>query len=262
MTHMKLNKIVWIIIGLIAFIVSLTSIIWQSVYSDVVSPLILPGTISQDTMTAILSIVLIYLSLITHKSSKVFPILSLSILLYLFYAYAIYSIEQLYTVFYLAYLAITAMSFYGFILGILSIDISLWKEQTMPKYLKNLSIVVSLFIVILFSLLWISQLIPLIQAGFKQEFTFSIYILDLIFIMPGFIIISYLLYMDNPYSKVLAPILFFKAFTLLFSVGLGYYFRLFYNISIIYFGGLFYFAISLLFLGISLFHFKYIRQKE
>ncbi len=40
----------------------------------------------------------------------------------------------------------------------------------------------------MFNFIWISQLIPLLQTGERIEYTFSVYIIDLVFVMPAFVI--------------------------------------------------------------------------
>jgi len=258
MKHLRLNRILWISIGFLALLASAIGIINQSIYDNIVSTHILPGTISQDTMTLILSIIIIYTAWKSNHDSLIKPIIALSITSYIFYAYAIYSIEQLYNELYLVYLWLTALSFYTIVFGLISINPSKWNRISFPNALKKITIGFSIVIVVLFTVLWTSQLIPLMLSGHKEEFTFSIYILDLVFIMPAFIITSYLVYINHPYGVIISPILFFKAFTLLFSVGIGYYYRIFYGLEIVLTEGLFYIIISMIFLIISMFQFRFI----
>ena len=59
------------------------------------------------------------------------------------------------------------------------------------------------------------------RTGEKIEFFYSIFILDMVFVLPALVISGALLIKKNALGMVFTPILFFKAFTLLFSVGLG-----------------------------------------
>ena len=104
----------------------------------------------------------------------------------------------------------------------------------------------------MFYFIWSSDLIELIKQGTKIEFTFSVYILDMIFIMPAFLIIASLLSKKSKVAYVFAPVMFFKSFTLLFSVGLGSFIRIYLNMPSNYQEGLPYIGLSFIFLGISL----------
>jgi hypothetical protein len=67
------------------------------------------------------------------------------------------------------------------------------------------------------------------RTGDKIEYTYSIYIIDMVFVLPALIMSAILLIKKNALGLIFAPILFVKAFTLLFSVGLGGLLRPLYN---------------------------------
>jgi hypothetical protein len=74
---------------------------------------------------------------------------------------------------------------------------------------------------VLFYVLWIGQLLPLMRTGEKIEYSNSIFILDMVFVLPALMMSAVLLIKNNALGAIFAPILSFKAFTLLFSVGVG-----------------------------------------
>ncbi|MDD3890575.1 MAG: hypothetical protein PHR65_11750, partial [Syntrophomonadaceae bacterium] len=117
-----------------------------------------------------------------------------------------------------------------------------------PKLMRNVSMGFLLFVPSLFIPLWISKLLPLIQNGQKIEFTYSIYILDLCFIMPLFIIIAIMAAKKKGLGLLLTPALFIKGFTVLFPVGLSEILKILYNQTTSTGGIWLYWGLSILFL--------------
>ena len=72
------------------------------------------------------------------------------------------------------------------------------------------------------------------------------------------LITSYLIIKENSLGYISAPILFFKAFTLLFSVGLGGFLKTFYNQTVNFGDNMFYFGLSFIFLLLALLSFKFL----
>jgi hypothetical protein len=260
--NLKLNKKLWLLTALLSFFISFIGLINQDIYSKVVSQEIMPGVISQDLITLIISILLTYIALRIEEKEIKIQIIALSFLAYIFYAYSIYAIEQLYNSFYLFYLLLASLSFWSLVVALANYETNFLKEVNLNKYLKYLTITFLIFIPILFYFLWASQLLPLMAAGKKQEFTFSIYILDLIFVMPAMLITVVILIKNKSLGYLMAPLLFFKAFTLLFSVALGSFLRPFYNVNFIAEEAFFYLILSLLFLTLSILNFKQLKIKN
>lgn len=256
------NKKLWLLNAVLSLLISLIGLTNQDIYSKVVSQQILPGVISQDLITAIISILLILIALRVKEKEIKIQIVALSFLAYIFYAYSIYAIEQLYNSFYLFYLLLASLSFWSLVVALANYENNFLKEVNLNKYLKYLTITFLIFIPILFYFLWTSQLLPLMAAGEKQEFTFSIYILDLIFVMPAMLITVVILIKNKSLGYLMAPLLFFKAFTLLFSVALGSFLRPFYNVNFIAEEAFFYLILSLIFLALSLLIFHQLEIKK
>ena len=137
----------------------------------------LPGTISQDVITLIAGIALLFLSLKTSDASIKAQIVIMSLLAYLFYGYGIYVIEQVYNSLYILYMAIFSLSFWALISGLGSIDPDVLQNIKAPKFIRNLSVGFLIFTAVLFYSLWSAQLLPLMRTGEKIEFLYSIYIL-------------------------------------------------------------------------------------
>lgn len=219
--NLKTNKILWLFVAALSLTAALIGVFNQAVYSTVLRPDLVPGTISQDLITILAALALVFLSLKTGDNDTKKQIVVISLLAYVFYGYGIYVIERLYNSFYLLYMAIFSLSFWALVYSLASIDKDTLKNIKAPKWIKNVSAGFLILTALLFYFLWTSQLLPLMQTGEKIDFLYSIYILDMALVLPAILVSAVLIIKKNPLGLVFAPILFIKAFTLLFSVGLG-----------------------------------------
>lgn len=219
--NLKANKTLWVSIASLSLVAACIGVFNQDVYGKVISYDLLPGTVAQDAITIIASVVLLYLSLKTTDTDVKKQIVVMSLLAYLFYGYGIYVIERVYNWLYLLYMAIVALSFWSVLYGLTNINHDALRQTKVSSWVRNLSAGCLFFTAVLFYILWIGQLLPLMRSGEKIEFFYSIFILDMAFVLPAIVISGVLLIKKNVLGLIFAPILFFKAFTLLFSVGLG-----------------------------------------
>ena len=74
---------------------------------------------------------------------------------------------------------------------------------------------------LIFYPLWIGMLLPLMRSGEQIDSLYSIFILDLCFIMPGFLVLSFLTYRNHRTGLLLLPALYVLGFTLIFSLAVG-----------------------------------------
>jgi len=81
---------------------------------------------------------------------------------------------------------------------------------------------------------------------------YSIYILDMVFVLPAFLISAYMIIKRKLLGYIFAPLLFFKAFTLLFSVGLGGLLKPLFNQVAEQGENIFYIILSIIFLSLAL----------
>ncbi|MGP3779843.1 hypothetical protein ACTWKD_13595 [Halanaerobium saccharolyticum] len=260
--NLELNKKLWLVTAVLSLLLSLIGLINQSIYSKVVSQEILPGVISQDLITFIISIMLFIIVFKVKKKEIKIQIIALSFLAYIFYAYSIYAIEQLYNSFYLFYLLLASISFWSIVVALANYDNDCFEEIKLNKYIRYLTITFLILIPFLFYFLWGSQLLPLMKSGQKQEFTFSIYILDLVFVLPAMLITAVMLLKNKALAYLMAPVLFFKGFTLLFSVALGSFLRPLYNVAFSAEEAFFYLILSLSFLALALLNFQQLKIKK
>jgi hypothetical protein len=227
----------------------------QEIYSKVISLDLLPGTVAQDTITIIVGLVLLFLSLTSNEFDIKKQIVVISLLAYLFYGYGIYVIERVYNLLYLLYMAIVALSFWSIVYGLVHIKQDVLRYAKASKLVRYLSAGCLLFTALLFYLLWSGRLLPLMRTGEKIEFFYSIFILDMAFVFPAIIISGVLLIANNELGLIFAPILFFKVFTLLFSVGLGGLIKPLYGQIASQGETAFYLILSVIYLGFAIFNF-------
>jgi hypothetical protein len=122
--------------------------------------------------------------------------------------------------------------------------------------MRWLSVGFSLFIALMFNALWISSLLSLIRSGQKPEYLYSVYVLDLAFIMPAFVITALLSARNDGLGFLLTPAMYVLGFGLLLPVGLGELLKLIYG-SMPDPGGLgLYLGLSILFLILAVLHLR------
>ena len=260
--NLKLNKTLWLLVAFLSLVAAIIGVFNQDIYSKVLGQDLLPGTISQDVITIIAGLALLFLSFRTDKAGIKKQVVIVSILAYLFYGYGIYVIERIYNSLYILYMAIFSLSFWTLVYGLGNINQDILKDIRMPKSVRYLSAVFLLFTAILFYSLWTGQLLPLMRTGEKIEFFYSIFILDMAFVLPAIIISAILLVRNISLGLILTPILFVKAFTLLFSVGLGGLLKPLYNQSATPEETSFYIILSVIFLSLAILNFWKIRFPE
>ena len=159
--NLKANKTLWLFIAGLSLIAASIGVLNQNIYIKVIKSDLLPGTVAQDVITIIASLLLLLLIARVNETDVKKQIVVMSLLAYLLYGYGIYVIERIYNPLYILYMMIVGLSFY------------------------------------------------------------SIFILDMVFVLPAISLSGVFLLKNSSLGLIFSPILFFKAFTLLFSVGLG-----------------------------------------
>jgi len=219
--NLRTNRVLWTLLALLALAAALTGVLRPRVYDQVVSTEIIAGVISQDLVTIAASLIMLALALWVKESSMRGQIAILGLAAYLWYGYGIYVIEQVYTVLYLLYMAVFGLSFYTMVYGVASIRPQVLQEVELPRYIRLGSVGFSLLSPLVFYPLWISALLPLMRTGQKLEFLYSVYVLDLCFIMPAFVIVAVQAARARLVGVLLTPAMYILGVMLLFPVGIG-----------------------------------------
>jgi len=259
---LKFSKVLWLLIACLSLMAAGMGVFNQDIYSKVVSSDLLPGTVAQDAITIIVGMILLFLSLKTDAVDIKKQIVAMSLLAYLFYGYGIYVIERIYNPLYLLYMAIMALSFWSIVYGLANLNQDIVGQIKTSKLVRYLSAGCLLFTTLLFYFLWTGSLLPLMRTGEKIEFSYSIFILDMVFVLPAILISGILLLKKKALGLIVAPILFFKAFTLLFSVGLGGLMALLYGQTVDQGEIAFYLILSVIYLAFAALNFWKINFQE
>ena len=218
MVHLPLVRIHWFIIAVLMGVVSVCGIVDPSIYTGVVSAELIPAAVGQDIISLVAAVLLFLLTLLIKPNQVKGQVVAIGIVGYVFYGYGIYVIEQVYNMWYLVYVVIWALSFWNLIYILATVDTSPLKSFVIPTWSRRTSIAIALLQPLVFIPMWVFALIPLIQTGDRVEYLFSIYIIDLVWVMPAFLILAWLLYKNHKTGIVFLPALFIVGFGIIFSL--------------------------------------------
>lgn len=225
-------RALWILTGALALPAAVTGLLFPDIYRGVVAADLVPGAVSQDLMSAVAGVALLVLAVTVRRGQPKVQLVALGVLGYLFYAYGIYSIERTYNGFYLVYLAVFALSFWGMVYTAVELRAEGPMRARLPKGIRVLSASGALLQPLIFYPLWIAMLLPLMRTGEQIDSLYSVFILDLCFIMPAFLILAVLSFRSRWPGLVLMPSLYLLGFTLIFSLALGELFKPLFNVPV------------------------------
>ena len=261
LTHMNIHRILWAVIGVLTLAAAAIGLGNPRIYDRIVNEDLIPGAYSQDLLSAISALGLLYLALTAHTNRQKHQIVALGLLGYLFYAYGIYVIERAYNGLYLVYMAIFTLAFWSLVYA----GAHFRRELPKPALSKTLRLVSASGAILqplIFYPLWTGMLLPLMQTGEQIDSLYSIFILDLCFIMPAFLILSVLTYRSHGTGLLLLPALHVLGFTLIFSLAVGELVKPLFRATLIpaaFWPAL---ALSLLFLVLGILHLITLRISE
>lgn len=216
-----MNKVFWLIAAGLALLASVYGLLNNGIYRHLMPAGFIAAQYSQDILTIMVCALLLVLIYRTTEQSFKEPIIIIGILGSLAYLYGIFSMERVYNVLYLVYLAILSVTFYSVIYSISSFRAEVVAKIIVPTSVRNSSAIFSLIIGILFTILWTAALLPLMKTGNQIDNLYSIYVLDLVFIMPAFIITAIMTFRQNPLGYILTPALYILGIFVIFPLGLG-----------------------------------------
>lgn len=254
--HFKLQKQIWILLFGMVLIASGVGILHIDIYKNVVSSELIPGALSQDLISFAVAVFALILTCVVKKHHIKIQIILFGLLGYLFYAYGIYVIERTYNMYYLIYMAIFALSFWAIIFGLADLKKEILKNVSLGKILRRISAAGALLQPIIFYPLWIGMLLPLMRTGSQIDSLYSIFILDLVFIMPAFAILAYYTLKNRGIGLLLLPGVYLFGFTLIFSLALGEMLKPFFSMNMKIDSLIQSLVLSLFFLVLGILHLK------
>ncbi len=227
---LKRNKILWLLIALMALIASLIGVVHQGIYQNLTVLENLPAILSQDLITVLASIAMLYLIIRIDEDDFVKQLILFGIIGYLFYVYGIYVFGKFYNILYLLYMAIFSLSFYSLIYGIVNIKKKVFDNIKIPRIVQRVSAAFLFLIPIIFYPMWIISMWPFMQKMQVPMVNSNVYILDICFVLPVFDMMAVMLLRKEAFAILLTPVLLIKGFTLCLSVALGEFLKPFYTL--------------------------------
>lgn len=219
--NLKLAKIFWIITSAFAFFAALGGVLFRGIYVNLFPVDFLPSAFLQDILTILVCAILFFLITITQNKNVKMQVVIVGLLGSLFYLYGIYTIERVYNWFYLLYAAVFASSFWSIIYSLAGFRAEAFTHLRLNSAMLKTTAISSIFIAVIFTLLWTMALIPLMREHNRIEYLYSIYILDLCFIMPAFFITALMSLRRMPLGILMAPAIMILGFFVIFPLGLN-----------------------------------------
>jgi hypothetical protein len=219
--NLRLNKILWIVTALLALAAAVAGIVERNLYDGLFPKDFLPGALPQDILTVAVCAALLILIAGMREGDAKKQVIVLGVIGSLFYLYGIFTIERVYNGFYLLYAAIFAMSFWSLAYSLSRLRMETVNRLSVPAGLRLLTAVCSLLIAATFTFLWTMALVPLMRAHNRIDFLYSIYILDLCFVMPAFAVTAIMAIRRRPLGAVLGPAIMILGFFVIFPLALN-----------------------------------------
>ena len=219
--NLKLAKEFWTITTAFAFLAALAGVSFKGIYDDLFTPDFLPGAFPQDVLTILVCIFLFVLIAITKENDVKVQVVILGLLGSFFYLYGIFTIERVYTWFYLLYAAVFASSFWSIIYSLAGFRAEDFAQLRLKNGMLKTTAISSIFIAVIFTFLWTAALIPLMRDHNRIEYLYSIYILDLCFVMPAFFMTAIMSLRRMPLGILMAPAIMILGFFVIFPLGLN-----------------------------------------
>lgn len=219
--HLRLNKNLWFAATGLVLFAAVNGLANNHVYDNLMPKVFVAAQIPQDILTILLCGLLVILIVRTKENSYKEPIIIVGILGAFAYLYGIFSIERVYNWLYLIYLAILSATFYTIIYSLGSFRSDSVAKIDVPKGIKLTTAVFSLVIAVLFFMLWTSALNPLMKTGKQIDSLYSIYLIDLAFIMPAFIVTAIMTFLKKPMGYILTPAMYIMGIFVIFPLALG-----------------------------------------
>jgi hypothetical protein len=228
---LKRNKILWLLIALMALVASLVGVAYQGIYQNFMIAAALPAVLSQDLIAALASIAMLFLIFRIKEGNFVKQLILLGIIGYLFYVYGLYVIGKVYNTLYFLYMAIFSLSFFSLVYGIANIRNKAPDKINIPKTLKKVSAAFLLLIPVILYPMWIIAMWPFIRQMQVPSIGSNLYILDICFVLPVCVIMAVMVLRKDDFAILLTPVLLIKGFTLGLSVALGEFLKPFYSLT-------------------------------
>lgn len=252
-------KVSWLVAGGFAVVLGGWGLVSPHVYSGLIAPETRPGAWSQDLVSVVVGGALCGVAVTARDVRPKLHLVGLGLLGYLFYAYGIYAIERVYNLLYLGYLAIFATAFWSLLFGAVAAAREWGPGASLDRRARQLSAVGALLQPVVFYPLWITMLIPLMVDRRQIDSLYSIFVLDLCFIMPAFLFVALGTWAGRGTALVLAPVMYVLGAALILSLALGELAKPLFDLSTSATGLVPAAGLTFVFLGLSILHLTRLR---
>jgi hypothetical protein len=219
--NLKLARIFWTVTTALTFLAALAGVLFKEIYVNLFPTDFLPGAFPQDVLTIFVCIFLFVLIAITREKDVRKQVIILGLLGSFFYLYGIFTMERVYNWFYLLYMAVFAASFWSVVYSLSGFRAAAFVNLRLSNGVRKTTAIVSIFIAVIFIFLWTMALLPLMSSHNRIEFMYSIFILDLCFVMPAFIITAVMSLRKMPLGILMGPAIMILGFFVIFPLGLN-----------------------------------------
>ena len=219
--NLKLAKVFWTITTAFTFIAALGGVLFRGIYINLFPTDFLPGAFPQDVLTIFVCVFLFVLIAVAGEKDVKSQVIILGLLGSFFYLYGIFTMERVYNWFYLLYMAIFTSSFWSIVYSLAGFNSGIFARIRLSNGIRIITAVSSIVIAVLFSFLWIMALLPLMRNHDRIDFMYSIFILDLCFVMPAFFITAVMSLRKMPLGILMGPGIMILGFFVIFPLGLN-----------------------------------------
>lgn len=219
--NLRLAKIFWIITTTCTFLAALAGVLFKGIYDNLFPADFLPSAFLQDLLTILVCIFLFVFIAINKENDVKMQVIIIGLLGSFFYLYGIFTIERVYNWFYLLYATIFAASFWSIIYSLSRFKSGAFANLHLNTGVLKTTAISSIFIAVVFTFLWTMALIPLMSSHNRIEYFYSIYILDLCFVMPAFFISAIMSLRRMPLGILMTPSIMIMGFFVIFPLGLN-----------------------------------------
>lgn len=186
-------------------------------YHGLIPASLVPGAYGQDVVTVLAGAVLLASTVAAGRGPRR-ELIELGLVGYLAYADGIFTIERMYNPLYLGYLAVFALAVWTIALAVHGTPGGAGVPRPWARFVCAVG---ALLQPLVFVPLWIVALVPLMAERRQIDSLYSVYILDLGFVMPAFLVTAVLLLRRRPSGALLAPPMFVLGAVLIGSLAVS-----------------------------------------
>ena len=219
--NLKLARVFWTITTGLTFLAALGGVLFKGIYVNLFPTDFLPGAFPQDVLTILVCGFLFILIATTGEKDVKKQVIILGLLGSFFYLYGIFTMERVYNWFYLLYMAVFAASFWSIIYSLSGFRSAAFANLHLSDGVRKTTAFASICIAVLFTFLWTMALLPLMKSHDRIDFMYSIFILDLCFVMPAFFITAVMALRKMPLGILMGPAIMILGFFVIFPLGLN-----------------------------------------